>query len=923
MPDWTRHVRPRLSSLRLSPTRETEIVEELSQHLDDRWRELMAGGASPDEATQLTLGEFRDGNLLAQYMAPLRQSRLPTPMTPGAPSRFLLSDLWGDLRYAARMLRKQSGFAGAAIVTLALGIGANTAMFAVVNAVLLKPLPFNDPERLMLVHLTVPDRTPGVFRESLWSYPKYQTFLGAQTVFEDTAMFAGRDLNVAGDGEPERVRGEVVTQRYPAVLGINPILGRAFTQDEANREGVARVAMISHGLWTRRFGADPGALGRTIEINATPYTIVGVLPRGFRGLNGDAQVWVPLGTFEPSMLTQAQLHSYTVVARRKADVPEESSVAAVRVLGGQIDAAAADRQGPLGGATAASLYASRADADVRRASFVLLGAVGFVLLIACVNLTNLVGAKAIARRREVAVRVAIGASRGRIYRQFLAEGALLAGFGAAAGLLLAWAMLNAATLLLPESDVFFRTAMAPGAPRTIGAAGLTRIGAAMIGLDAATLLFTSGIAIVTAVLVSLMPALQASSLRPVDALKGGGRSATEQGFHRLGARTTLVTTQIALALVLLAGAGLMVRSAARLSATAIGVTPDRVLTVRIDLPRSSYTSETGTSFFTQLLERVRAIPGVESVGLGNCPPVSGGCASTSLWFPPAGRLEGGKDPQVGIYWATPDYFPTLGIQVLRGRNFTDQDRAGQPKVALVNEAAVRAIWPNDTPIGKTIAVGGGGFDEGAEVIGVVSDVRYRAIDTAATPDVYVPLRQSFQPRMRLFVRSRLDTNSLVQGITREVRALDANLPVSEIKTMSVQLGDAMWRTRVSAWLLTAFAALALLLTAIGIFGVMTQTVVQRTIEIGIRIALGAQRRDVLMLVLGRAALVTVAGLAIGVGSALALTRLIGALLYEVETNDPLTFISVGILLGLVALAACYIPARRATLVDAVVALHAE
>ena len=785
--DWAQEVRRRLSSLPLSPAREMEIVEELSQHLDDRWRELIAGGAPPDHATQRTLAEFRDGNVLARYMAPLRQARLPTPITPGAPSRFLLSDLWEDLRYAARMLRKQPGFAGAAIVTLALGIGANTAMFAVVNAVLLKPLPFNDPERLMLVHLTVPDRT-GVFREKLWSYPKYQTFFGAQTVFEETAMFSGRDLNVAGDGEPERVRGEVVTERYPAVLGINPMLGRAFTQDEANREGVARVAMIAHGLWTRRFGADPGALGRTIDINATPYTIVGVLPRGFRGLNGDAQVWVPLGTFEPSLLTQAQLHSYTVVARRKADVPEQSAVAAVRVLGGQIDAAAADRQGPPGGATAASLYASRADADVRRASFVLLGAVGFVLLIACVNLTNLLGAKAIARRREVAVRVAIGASRGRIYRQFLAEGALLAGFGAAAGLLLAGALLNAATLLLPESDVFFRTAMAPGAPRTVGAAGLTRIGAAMIGLDAATLLFTSGVAIVTAVLVSLMPALQASSLRPVDALKGGGRSATEQGFHRLGARTTLVTAQIALALVLLAGAGLMVRSAARLSATGIGVTPDRVLTIRIDLPRPRYTSETSTSFFTQLVERVRAIPGVESVGLASCPPVSGGCAGTTLWFPPAGRLEGGKDPQVGIHWATPDYFPTLGIQVLRGRNFTDQDRAGQPKVALVNEAAVRAIWPNDTPIGKTIALGGGGFGEGAEVIGVVSDVRYHAIETAATPDVYVPLRQSFQPRMRLFVRSRLDTHSLVPLITREVRALDPYLPVSEIKTMEEQSG---------------------------------------------------------------------------------------------------------------------------------------
>jgi putative ABC transport system permease protein len=829
-----------------------------------------------------------------------------------------MSGIWQDVSYALRVLRRSPGFAAIAIVTLAFGMGANTAMFAVVNAVLFKPLPFSDPDRLMLVHSRV----------GVWSYPQYQTFVAAQEVFEDTAVFAARDLNLAGDGEPERVRGEVVTERYPALLGIDPILGRTFTDDEAHRAGAAPVAIIGHGLWMRRFGADPSVMGRTIHINAKPYMIVGVLPRGFRGLSGDAQVWVPLGSFEPSQLTEAQSHSYTVVARRKADVREQSAVAAVRVLAGQIDASP-DRQGPpgsrAGGATAASLSASRADADVRRASFVLLGAVGFVLLIACVNLTNLVGTKAIARRREVAVRVAIGASRGRIYRQFLAEGVVLAGFGAATGLLLAWALLNAATMLLPESDVFFRTAMAPGAPRTPGAAGLTRIGAAMIDLDATTVLFTSVVAIVTAVLVSLMPALQASSLRPVDALKGGGRAATGRGFRTLGASgSLLVAAQIALALVLLAGAGLMIRSAARLRDTAVGVTLDRVLTVRLDLPRPGYTSETGTSFFMQLVERVRAIPGVEAVGLGNCPPVSGGCSGTILWFPPGPALGGGKDPQVGIYWATPDYFPTLGIQMLRGRNFTNQDRAGQPKVALVNEAAAHKIWPNDTPIGKRIALGQGGLgEEGAEVIGVVSNVRYRAIETAATADVYVPLAQSFQSRMRLFVRSRLDTKGLVAVITREVHALDPNLPLSEMKTMEDRLGDAMWRTRVSAWLLSAFAALALLLTAIGVFGVMAQAVMQRTAEIGIRLALGAQRRDVLALVLGRAALVTGAGLLVGVACALALTRLIAALLYDVQANDSLTFISVVVLLAVVAFGACYIPARRATRVDAVVALRAE
>jgi predicted permease len=534
-----------------------------------------------------------------------------------------------------------------------------------------------------------------------------------------------------------------------------------------------------------------------------------------------------------------------------------------------------------------------------------------------------VGARAFGRRREVAVRVAIGASRQRIVHQFLLEGVLLAGFGAAAGLVLAWAMLNLGAVLLPESDVFFQTAMAPGAPRTSGAAGLTRIGAAMIGLDGTTLLFTSAVACITALLVSLVPALQASMLRPVDALKAGGNAVTARGLHAVGARAALVTAQIALALVLLTGAGLMVKSAARLQAAEIGVTSDRVVTVRIDLPRPSYTEATGSTFLTQLVDRVRAVAGVESVGLGTCAPVSGGCSGTSIWFPPKPRAGVGNDPIVGIYWVTPDYFRVLGIQVVRGRNFTDDDRAGRPRVALVNEVAARTFWPGDSPLGKVVGLGQGGFHEGAEVVGVVSNVRYHSIETAAVPDVYVPLAQSYPSRTRLFVRSQLDTRTLVTTITREVRALDPNLPLSEIKTMNDRVGDAMWRTRVSAWLLSAFAGLALLLTAIGIFGVMAQTVNQRTAEIGIRMALGAQRRDVISLVLARAAAMTAAGLVVGVACALALTRLIGALLYGVESNDPWTFGSVALLLGLVALAACYVPARRATRVDAVVALRAE
>jgi putative ABC transport system permease protein len=748
-----------------------------------------------------------------------------------------------------------------------------------------------------------------------------------QETFDDTAMFAGRDFSLAGNDSPERVRGEVATDRYPEILGIAPVLGRAFTHDEAHRAGTPAVALIGQGLWSRRYGSDPSIIGRTIDVNATPYTVVGVMPRDFRGLTGTAEMWVPLAALEPMQITPdaRYSHSYTLLARRKSHVPVEEAKAAVRLYGARIDKEYNDYPtDSSGGASASSLYASRADADIRRASFIMLGAVGFVLLIACVNLTNLLVAKALARRREVAVRVAIGASRGRIVRQFLVESALLSVAGAAGGLAVALLLLRLAATLLPDADVFFRTSMAPGAPRIAGAAGLTRIGAGMIGFDAATLLFTCAVAMLTACLIALVPALRMSSLRPSEALKSTGGGGTSRGFHGLSGRTVLVASQIALALVLLIGAGLLVRSAARLQNTSIGIKPVDVLTVRLDLPRAVYTNEKGISFYTQLIERVRGVAGVRSVGLANCPPVSGGCNGTSFWFFGTPRRGPGQDPLVGIHWVTPEYFSTMGIRLVAGRSFSDSDRMGQPKAVLVNEAAARAFWPGKSPLGATIGVGQGGFHEGgARVVGVVTNVRYRAIETEATPDVYVPFAQSYQGRMRLFVRSDLDTRSLLSAIRREVRALDPNLPLSEVKTMEERVGDAMWRTRVGAWLLSAFAALALALTAIGIFGVMAQTVMQRTAEIGIRMALGAQRRDVLRLVMGSAARVTATGLAVGSAAALALTRVVAMLLYGVQPNDPVTFVSVALLLGAVALGACYIPARRATRVDAVVALRSE
>ncbi len=845
----------------------------------------------------------------------------------------IMSALWQDLRYALRWFGRSPGFTVVAVATLAIGIGANTAMFAVVNAVLLKPLPFADADRLMLVHLSMPGRLPGqegVYQEIVWSYPKYQSFLEVQRGFEETALFAGRTYSLSGDGEAEQVRGEIITDRYLSVLGIEPILGRPFTADEAHRPRAAPVVILGHGLWIRRYGGDASVLGRLVEIGRVPHAIVGVLPRGFRGLNGNAELWTPMAVSEFENMQGRQSHSYQLVARRAAHVSEAAIPAGLRLAGAHVDRENTEGPGEAPwGATARSLHDSRLDTDLRRMSFVVLGAVGFVLLIACVNLTNLLAAKAMARRREGAIRVALGAGRARIARQFGVESLLLAGAGSVVGLAFAVGLLASAEALLPDSNVFFQASFAPGSQRISGAAGLTRISAGSIGLDQVTLAFTAGLMLFTTVAVSILPALQAWKSRPAHAMASDGRAASSRGAQGFGSRAALVSVEIALALVLLAGAGLMLKSAMGLYRTNIGADPSHVLTAELELPGARYPPERGAVFQDALLTRVRALPGVESAGWSYCIPVSGRCNGTLIWFPPRPQAGPGRDPLVGITWITSGYLETLRIPIVAGRMFTDRDRAGQPKVALVNETAARTFWPGQSAVGRRIAVGQGGFHDGAEVVGVVADVRYRTLEgttgAAVGPDVYLPLAQSYRSRMHLVVRSQLDTRSLVSAIGRDVRALDPALALVgiTIKTMNERIDDAMWRTRVGAWLLSAFAGLAMFLSAIGVFSVMAQTVTQRTREFGLRVALGAQRRDVLGLVLRRAAIVTACGVAIGLVAALGLTRVLTALLNDVTPGDPVTLVVVAVVLGVVSLAAAYIPARRAVRIDPTRALRSE
>ena len=822
-----------------------------------------------------------------------------------------------DVSYALRSLRKQPSFAIMSVVMLALGIGANVAIFSVVNALLIKPLPFAHPDRVTLVHLLAPDReAPGVFRPTVWSYPKYRVFRDAQRVFDATTVYSGREWNLTGAGSAERVPVELVEHTYFDVLGVAPIVGRSFSPAEVAEPPGAALVVLGHGFWMRRFGGDPNVIGRVVGFNGVPHTVIGVLPDGFRGMTGQTQVWAPVTTLDPRDLNQPWSHSLRLVARRRADTTAAGAEAAVRVIGRRINAQYKDTfAGADWGATAVPLDEERVDPLVRRSILLLFAAVVSVLLIVCVNLANLTLVRALARRREVAIRLALGASRWRIVRQLMTESLILAAAGALSGLAVAYVCVAAGASLLPDLALVF--------PRGHTAA-LTRLGLAGLGLDATTLAFTVAIATAATVLFGLGPAWRASRRDLTATIKSGSAGAVSEGTRGFSLRNALLVAEMALALVLLAAGGLMLKSVTRLQAAELGFAPDSLLTFRLMLPVPQYDPAKGTQLFERLLERLRAQPGVESVGYGNCAPVSGGCNITLATFPGRPPVPRGQEPLVGVLWASPTYFDTLGIRLVRGRAFTDRDRVGQPKVAIVNEAAARAFWGSEDPIGKRIGVGQGGFQDGAEVVGVAANVRYGTVDAPAiTPDVYVPLLQSGRPVGYVFIRSRAASASLAPVIRREVAALDADLPVVDMRMMTERFGDAIWRTRMSAWLLGVFSTLALLLAALGIYSVMSQGVEQRAREIGVRMALGAARGDILRLIIGRVIVIAVLGVAAGVAIGLPAMQLLSALLYQVTPDDPLVFATLAVALFAVAILAGYVPARRAARVDPLQMLRAE
>ncbi len=834
-----------------------------------------------------------------------------------------------DLRFAARGLAKSPGFAAVAVLTLALGIGANTAIFSLLHAVLLRPLPYPEPERLLMLYLSTTGNGPEDANDRFpWSYPKFATFREGDQVFERAAGFSHLDLTLAGDAGPERLPGEIVSADYFPVLGVQAVQGRTFTAEEDGTPRGHAVALVGHDLWRSRFGGDPALVGKTIRLNRAPFQVVGVLPAGFHGLTGEAEVWVPMAmapvVIYPEALEERWAHWFEVVARPRPEVSAAAAAAAMTAAGKRIDEAhpVPFESNAVWGANAVALREARLDPAVRTSIFVLAGAVACVLLIACANVANLLLARATGRQREVAVRLALGAGRRRLLRQLLTESLLLAIAGGAAGLLVAaWGVRLLAAL---------RPALA-GAAGGPGALGTSLLDVASARLDSPVLLYSVALSVLTGLVCGTVPALLSTRPDLTGSLKEGSAAAVvgaggHRGARRLGTRDFLVAGEIALALVLLLGAGLMLKSFVRLRALDPGFRPDGVLTFRLDPPEPRYTRQNAAAFKERLLERLAALPGVEAASVDICPPLSGPCNRTVVTRLGGGPpLAPGEGPEIGVHSIAEDHFRALGIPILAGRAFTAADRVGAPLVAIVNQAAARRLWPRGEAVGRQIQVGIGMFGENdmAEVVAVVGDVKYGPPEQAAGPDIYVSYRQYTAPRGTVMVRTAGDPSALAAAVRNEVRAVDPELPVYDLKTMAERAGDAMARSRYAALLLAAFAVLALVLAGIGVYGVMSYAVAQRRREMGLRMALGARPADVVALVVRRGALLAALGLAAGLLVGSAATRALEGMLFGVAATDPAVFAGIAALLAAIALLATYLPARRARRVDPMTALKTE
>jgi putative ABC transport system permease protein len=802
-----------------------------------------------------------------------------------------------DIAYAARILRRSPGFTLTAVLTLALGIGANTAIFSVVNATMLRPLPFPHPERIVAIQNQYKAVGLDTAAASVADYIDYRK---QRHLFSEVAAVNTDDFNLTGVDRPERLQCGEATSGLFAVLGIRPILGRVFTYEE-DQPGRNRVVLLTDGLWKRRFGGDPGVLGHTIHLNGKPYTVVGIVP-SFLQWFAPLDAWIPTG-FTPAQMSPARRTNefLFILARLQPGVSLERARTGMAAFGRVLAKDFPDFYPPSSG------WAIRVDSlnelligDVRGALLVLLAAVGLVLLIACANVANLSIARAAGRMRELSIRAALGAAKWRIARQLLTESVMVSLAGGAAGVLLgSWGV----------------GLLVAGGPQQ-----LPRLDE--VSIDGRVLMFTAAIALLTGVLFGLAPVMQVATANLHDLLKLGARGAAGS-LRRHRTRSALVIFEVAISLVLLVAAGLVLRSFASLEKVDPGFRAQNVLTFGVSLPPARYTTLVQTSgFFRALLNRVATLPGVSAAGAVSPLPFSGNNWSGSFNIEGHTMQQGGTLPHADQRVVSPDYFKAMGIPLRRGRLTADSDREGAPLAVVVDEALAQEYFKNQDPIGRHLRPADGG--PWATVAGIVGHVQHNALDNATRKaTLYWPYLQKPAQSMQLVVHTAGDPMMLVNGIQQEVSRLDKDVPIFDVKTMDQRVAASLANRRFAAWLLAVFSFIAMLLAAVGLYGVMAQSVLQRSREIGVRMALGAQSGDVLRMILRQGAILVAGGLVAGTVAALGLTSLMKSLLFAVKPTDPLTFATVAALLTIVALAAMYLPARRATRLDPVTTLRDE
>ena len=884
---WLTKISLRFRSLYLRRAADRELDSELHFHVERQIAENIAAGMTPAEARRAALREFGGVEELKEECREMRNINW-------------LQDFIQDVRFGLRMLRKSPGFTAVAVLTLALGIGANTAMFSIVHAVLLRSLPYPDPNQLVLL-FNVPLKQPDAL--SAFSYRDFTAYRARNRVFSEMAGNAFHDLTLTGAGDPAIVNTAAVTPEIFPLLGVKPLAGRTLQPDDG-KQGAASVAVLSETLWRSRFTSNPSVIGKSITLDMRPFTIVGILPSSFSYPDGapHQDVWIPIAQdplFGP-LLLRPGVTALGGVGRLKPGVPLAQAQQEMNTLSEQIAREFPAQDSGLG--IRIVPYRQFVVGDVKSAFLILLGAVGLVLLIACANIANLLLSRATSRGREIAVRIALGAGRARIVRQLLTESALLGLLGGVAGVLLAaWGVSALRPFLPPE---------------------VTRIHSIQIGSP--VLLFALALSLAAAIIFGLAPALMAtpSGLRMSITERSDG--ASQRGTRRL--RSFLAVAEITLAMALLVAGGLLIRSFALVNSVNPGIDPRNVVRAEVSLPQFQYSAPRQWSAFAdELLARLHAQPGLQDFALGAPLPMDRqGEASfpfTIVGNPP---LPPGKSNAADYFTVSPDYFHVMRIPLVQGRLFTREDSPSSPNVAIISETLARRYFPQQNPIGRQMRFGfppNGGVSR--EIVGVVGDVRDESLSREPGPMMYVPFAQAPLYGGEVVVRSSLAASSVAAGIRQAVNSIDKNLPVTDVEYFPNVLGASVAQERFRTLLLSLFGALALVLAAVGIFGVISYSASQRIHEIGIRMSLGAQPRDIGRMVLREGFFLALVGIAVGAAGALALTRFLHSLLFEIKPTDPVTFVGAAVLLALVALLACYIPARRAMRVDPIIALKYE